>query len=145
MKRTRQVTGNMGMFYVCYELSKLGWNVLPTSRNTAGVDIIIYNQKGDKKHTIQVKSLSDKAPVPLGSKIDNLIADFLIICVLEKTPKIYYLKTKDVLNRTEIIEQKERAAKSYWAFNSKKKDWQYLDEKHLDKWKIIGEGFFSNN
>jgi hypothetical protein len=38
-----QVTSNVGLYYVCYQLAKRGWNVMPTSRNAIGVDIIIYN------------------------------------------------------------------------------------------------------
>jgi hypothetical protein len=52
----RQVVGNTGLYYVCYEPSKRGWNVLPTSRNAKGVDIVIYGQKAGRKFTIQVKS-----------------------------------------------------------------------------------------
>jgi hypothetical protein len=48
--------------------SKQGWNVLPTSRNARGIDIIIYSQNAAKKYTIQVKSLSKRAPIPLGSR-----------------------------------------------------------------------------
>jgi hypothetical protein len=29
----KQVIGNTGLHYICYELSKRGWNVLPISRN----------------------------------------------------------------------------------------------------------------
>ena len=32
-KKSNQIVGNVGLYYVCYELSKRGWNVLPTSRN----------------------------------------------------------------------------------------------------------------
>jgi hypothetical protein len=32
-----QVVGNVGLFYVCYRLSRLGWNVMPTARNARGV------------------------------------------------------------------------------------------------------------
>src|SRR5688500_15621059 len=38
-----QVTGNAGLYYCSYRLSLLGWNVMPTSRNARGVDIIAYN------------------------------------------------------------------------------------------------------
>ena len=41
-KLPTQITGNAGLYYVCYELTKRGWNVLPTSRNAKGVDIVIY-------------------------------------------------------------------------------------------------------
>lgn len=34
-----QITGNIGLFYACYELSRKGWNVMPTSRNARGIDI----------------------------------------------------------------------------------------------------------
>jgi hypothetical protein len=55
-----QLVGNTGLFYVCYELSKRGWNCLPTTRNARGVDIIIYDLDGERKLTIQVKTLSKK-------------------------------------------------------------------------------------
>jgi len=48
-KYPKQVVGNAGLFYVSYELSKRGWNVLPTSRNTRGIDIIIFSQDGKEK------------------------------------------------------------------------------------------------
>ena len=35
-----QLTGNVGLYYCCYRLSLLGWNVMPTARNARGVDII---------------------------------------------------------------------------------------------------------
>ena len=34
-----QITGNIGLYYTCYQLSRLGWNVMPTSRNARGIDI----------------------------------------------------------------------------------------------------------
>jgi hypothetical protein len=36
----QQVTGNTGLYYCCYRLSLLGWNVMPTARNARGVDIL---------------------------------------------------------------------------------------------------------
>ena len=57
-KNSNQIVGNVGLYYVCYELSKRRWNVLPTSRNARGVDVVIYNQTATQTHTIQVKALS---------------------------------------------------------------------------------------
>ena len=90
-KPPRQLVGNIGLYYVCYELSKRGWNVLPTSRNAKGVDIVIYNQDATTTHTIQIKALSKKDPVPLGNNLDNLIAKYLIICrsVFDENPEIF--------------------------------------------------------
>jgi len=43
MKLETQIVGNIGMYYACYQLSKLGWNVMPTARNAKGIDIIAYS------------------------------------------------------------------------------------------------------
>ena len=49
-----QLVGNVGLYYVCYKLSLCGWNVLPTSRNAKGIDIVAYNQDATRTLTIQV-------------------------------------------------------------------------------------------
>jgi hypothetical protein len=60
---------------------------MPTSRNARGVDIVIYSQDGVGKHTIQAKSLTKRNLVPIGTSLDSLFADYLIICrnVLKET------------------------------------------------------------
>ncbi|MGE5661673.1 MAG: hypothetical protein ACM3X1_05445 [Ignavibacteriales bacterium] len=52
-KIANQLVGNVGLYYLCFELSKREWNVLPTSRNARGVDIVIYSQNASIKYTIQ--------------------------------------------------------------------------------------------
>jgi len=37
-KKDNQVTGNVGLYYVCYRLSRMGWNAMPTARNARGID-----------------------------------------------------------------------------------------------------------
>jgi hypothetical protein len=93
VKISNQLVGNMGLYYICYELSKRGWNALPTSRNARGIDIVIYGQDAVRKYTIQVKALSKKSPVPLGRGPESLYADYLVICrnVL-KQPEIFIAK-----------------------------------------------------
>ena len=96
-KKDNQITGNVGLYYVCYQLSKRGWNCLPTSRNAKGVDLLIYSQDATKKYTIQIKALSQKNPVPFGSK-PQLYADYLIICrkVFDSEPEVFILDPKHV-------------------------------------------------
>jgi hypothetical protein len=111
------LVGNMGLFYVCYELSKMGWNCLPTSRNAKGIDLIIYSQDAKKTHTIQVKSLSRKNPVPFGAT-SNLMAELLVICRLNlddeiKTPDLYVL-TKDEVEKALDRRVNEKGKVSYW-------------------------------
>lgn len=129
------------MYYICYKLSKWGWNTLPTSRNTRGIDIVIYNHDASKRYTIQVKSLSKINPIPLGNSLDHLFADFLIIYInYEQSPMVYVLHMKDLhINEVnEIIYRRIKDNKnSYW-----------LPIKHYNKfkdnWSIIGNGFEQN-
>jgi len=135
-KPSKQIIGNAGLYYICYELSKRGWNVLPTSRNTKGVDIIIFSQKAQRRYTIQVKSLSKRDPVPLGSSLENLFGDYLIICrkVFDDKPEIFIAKISDVKNGSLIHEGIRNERKSYWL---QPKDY----EQFKDNWEIIGEGY----
>jgi len=79
MKRENQVTGNIGMYYACYKLSCMGWNVMPTARNARGIDIIAYKKNGTDFIGIQVKTLSKRNPVPLGNSLDKVMGEFWII------------------------------------------------------------------
>jgi hypothetical protein len=133
-KSLRQLVGNVGLFYICYELSKRGWNVLPTSRNAKGVDIVIYNQSATSMHTIQIKSLSGRDPVPLGKDLSNLIAEYLIVCrkVFNEKPEIFIAKINEIKNY--IHERIKNGRKSYWL---EPKDY----ETFKDNWNIIGKGY----
>ena len=135
-KPSKQIIGNAGLYYICYELSKRGWNVLPTSRNTKGVDIIIFSQKAHRRYTIQVKSLSKKDPVPLGSSLENLFGDYLIICrkVFDDKPEIFIAKISDIKDGSLIHEGIRNERKSYWL---QPKDY----EQFKDNWEIVGEGY----
>lgn len=78
--KDNQRIGNIGLYYVCYRLSQDGWNVMPTARNARGVDIVAYDQEAKRKLTLQVKSLSKHPGVPFGGSVENLIADYVVIC-----------------------------------------------------------------
>ena len=79
MRLDPQLTGNTGLYYTCYHLSLLGWNVMPTARNARGVDIIAYSQDATRKLAIQVKALSKRNPVPLGTSLENIMGDFWVV------------------------------------------------------------------
>jgi hypothetical protein len=112
--KDNQLTGNVGMYFVCYKLSAMNWNSMPTSRNAKGIDILIYNKNASRKLSIQVKSLSSKNPVPLGNKLDHLFADFIIICinVFSEKPECF------IMTPSEIKKYVHRGIKngkvSYW-------------------------------
>jgi len=129
-KPSNQLVSKAGLFYVCYELSKRGWNCSPTTRNAK---IVISNSKGDKKYTIQVKSLSKQNPVPFGSKLE-IMADFVIVCteVFSEKPNLYILKPQEVKERIHKGEKNNKI--SYWLQPK-----SYLDCK--DRWGKIGNGY----
>lgn len=136
-----QLVGNIGLYYIAYELSKDGWNVLLTSRNAKGVDIVIYNQKATKMHTIQVKALSRRSvPVPLGKKLDTLIAKYIIICSDIKScidkkrerPEVFVAKVREIKGK--IHRGKKNGKVSYWL-----QPVAYTPFR--DKWDKIGLGF----
>ena len=135
-KIPKQVIGNTGLYYICYELSKRGWNVLPTSRNAKGVDIVIYSQKANRKFTIQVKSLRKRNPVPLGDDPEGLFADYPIVCrnVLEEKPGVFIVRMEDAKRGGIIHERMKNGKKSYWIQPEKY-------EKFRDRWDIIGDGY----
>jgi hypothetical protein len=131
----QQTVGNIGLFYVCYRLSRLGWNVMPTARNAKGIDILIYSQNASRTRTIQVKTLSRRSPVPLSNKLDHLIADFVVVCrhVLRETPECFVLTPEEVRR---LAHRGEKDGKvSFWL-----QPRDYETEEFREKWDRIGSG-----
>lgn len=99
MRKETQITGNTGMYYACYKLSELGYNVMPTARNAKGVDIVAYTPDAKKYLGFQVKTVSRKWGVPLGKNgVTNSMADYWIVVVLDGQggPDCYILKPGEV-------------------------------------------------
>lgn len=80
-KKSTQLTANIGLYYVCYQLSRRGWNVMPTARNARGIDIVAYKGSGKDFIGIQVKTLSGRLAVPLNKAPEQgeLPGDYWII------------------------------------------------------------------
>ncbi len=132
-KNNNQVVGNAGLYYVSYELSKRGWNVMPTSRNAKGVDLLIYSQDAKRTHTVQIKALSKKNPVPLGTKEPQFLAHFVIICVnVMENPHVFIASPNEISGRVHV--GKKEGKMSYWL---QPKDYNQFSE----KWDKIGEGY----
>lgn len=129
-----QITGNIGLFYVCYELSRKGWNVMPTSRNARGIDIVGYNNDGRKFIGIQVKTLSQRSPVPLGNTLEKIMGDFwIIVNNVVDSLCIYILQPKEVIKLAHRGERDGRV--SYWL-----QPIDYEIDKFKDAWHRIGRG-----
>ncbi len=113
MKLNPQITGNVGLFYCCYHLSLLGWNVMPTARNARGIDIIAYDNTGTEFIGVQVKALSKRNPVPLGTDIEKIMGDFwIIVNNLSNKPTAFIMKPAEVRERAHRGEKDGRV--SFW-------------------------------
>jgi hypothetical protein len=73
---------------------------MPTARNARGIDVLIYSQDATRTHTVQVKALSKRSPVPLGTKLEGLFGDFFVICrnLTLDAPECFILTPAEVRN-----------------------------------------------
>lgn len=134
MKLDAQVVGNAGLYFTCFHLSLLGWNAMPTARNARGIDIIAYNRSGSKFLGLQVKALSKRDPVPLGTSIDKLMGDFwVIVNRIATDPAVFIMLPGEV---RELAHRRERAGRvSYWLQPS-----SYDTDMYRGAWERIGRG-----
>ncbi|WP_228111736.1 hypothetical protein [Zoogloea sp. 1C4] len=130
-----QLTGNVGLYYCCYRLSLLGWNVMPTARNARGVDIIAYSRDASRFVGVQVKALSKRNPVPLGTSLDKIMGDFWVIVnkVATPTPSAFILLPSEVRERAHRGEKDGRV--SYWLQPT-----DYEQAPFREAWERIGHG-----
>jgi len=115
----------VGMYYPQLEIQK--------------VLILLYIvQNAKRSYTVQVKALREKNPVSLGSTLNNLFADYLIVCrnVIDGKPEIFIIKIDEIKNSNLITKRKSKK-------NGKISYWLQINdyEKFKDNWKIIGEGY----
>lgn len=134
MKLDPQLTGNAGLYYCCYHLSLLGWNVMPTARNARGVDIIAYSQDATRKLAIQVKALSQRYPVPLGTSLEKIMGDYwIIVNRVASSPAAFVLLPSEVKELAHRGEKDDRV--SFWLQPT-----SYDQVQFKEKWDRIGHG-----
>lgn len=133
MPNDQQITGNAGLYWTCYHLSRMGWNTMPTARNARGVDIIASNSDCSRMVSIQVKTLSRRNPVPLGGSLDSIMGDFwVIVNEVTKEPKSYILFPSEVKALAHRGEKDGRV--SYWLQPA-----SYCVAEFHDAWHRIGK------
>ncbi len=123
-KPDKNITGNIGLYYVAYKLSLLDWHVLTTSRNVKGPDLIIYDSDFCKSHTVQVKAFSEEDAIGLGTK-PIIVADYIVVCnwVRDRNQTKFFVLKKNEPQK--ILEDKVRNNK---APDGKGKYWIEIDE-----------------
>lgn len=93
-----QLTGNAGLYHVARELSRRGWHVMPTVRNARGADLYAASDDETRVLPIQSKALSKRAPVPLGTSLENLRSFWWVVTINANTasPTCYVLTIDEV-------------------------------------------------
>lgn len=132
-----QTVGNIGLYYVCYRLSRLGWNVMPTARNARGIDLVAYSQDASRMLAIQVKTLSKRAPVPLGANLEGLFGQFLVICAgaASDDPRCFVLTPGEACERAHRGVSPKDGKASFWL---QPKGYETIE--FADAWDRIGTG-----
>jgi hypothetical protein len=106
------------MHYVAWQLSKRGWNVMPTTRNAKGSDLYCANDAETVIFGVQSKGLSKRDPVGLGTKLGNLRSDWWIITINAKmdTPTCFILKRQEVVDLCSQSDpaKSRNGVPSYW-------------------------------
>ncbi len=80
-KNSAQFTGNAGLSYVAWQLSRRGWHVVPTIRNARGSDMLVTDADEGIKFGVQSKALSKRQAVPLGKSLENLRSEWWCITI----------------------------------------------------------------
>jgi hypothetical protein len=131
-KRDNHITGKAGLFFTCLELSRRGWSVLPTPGNTKSFDVIAYRKGTKQKLVIQVRTLSKRNPVPLGTSLNKIKGDFWVVVynIYTKEPSAFVLTPEEVKSLAHRGEKDGRV--SYWMQSPR-----YDTPQFRDKWDRI--------
>ena len=108
---------------------------MPTARNARGVDIIAYSRDTSHFRGIQIKALSKRSPVPLGTSLEKIMGDYWIIVnkVATTTPSAFILTPQEVRDRAHRGEKEGRV--SYWL-----QPGDYEQEQFREAWERVGHG-----
>jgi hypothetical protein len=132
MKADGQITGNVGLYYACFRLSRLGWNAMATARNARGIDIVAYRGAGHQFIGVQIKTLSKQPPVPLGPTLDKIAGDYWVIVTnaASDAPTCYIMLPDEVRRGAHRGEKDGKI--SYWLQPK-----AYALEAYREKWNRI--------
>ena len=99
MSNSRQLVGNIGLYHVARELSRAGWNVMPTVRNARGADLYASSEDERQIHPVQVKAHSAKPQdTSLGLHPERLVTPWWVIVVDARAdrPVCYLLSLEEI-------------------------------------------------
>lgn len=106
------MTGNAGLNYASWQLSRRGWHVMPTIRNARGSDLIMTDGDESQFYGVQSKALSKRQAVPLGRSLEALRSDWWVITVRANSdaPTCFILSCDDVRR----LASQDKSGGAYW-------------------------------
>lgn len=111
-KNRHQFTGNAGLSYAAWQLSRRGWHVVPTIRNARGSDMLVTDADETIQFGVQSKALSKRQAVPLGTKIDDLRSEWWVVTINANSdnPTCYIMRKEEVRLRA----SQDKNGGAYW-------------------------------
>jgi hypothetical protein len=127
-----QITGNAGLNYAAWQLSRRGWHVMPTIRNARGSDLIVVNDDETAFFGVQSKALNKRAAVGLGASLEALRSDWWVITVNANgdSPRCYVLALEDVRR---LASRDRGGEQRYWL-----EPRDYEADEYCEAWHRIG-------
>lgn len=126
-----------GLHYAAYACILQGWKAEIINHPVGGDYLEIRNYAGTIKHAIKVKTLTNEAPLPLGTNLEIFRNGIIFLCLLSEGPEVYIFKANDILFSQEIIDQQHKGAeKGYWALNNKSY-WNDFRKKYRRNWALL--------
>ncbi|MFM0305745.1 hypothetical protein PQR05_37810 [Paraburkholderia sediminicola] len=125
------MTGNAGLNYAAWQLSRRGWHVMPTVRNIRGSDLIVTDAEETQFFGVQSKALSKRNAVPLGKSLDSLRSTWWVITVHANADHpICYVLARDEVKR---LSTQDANGGAYWLSAS-----AYDRDEFREAWDRIG-------
>jgi hypothetical protein len=131
-KNRPQFTGNAGLSYVAWQLSRRGWHVTPTIRNARGSDMLVTDADEVVKFGVQSKALSRRQAVPLGRGIDDLRSEWWVITINANSdaPTCFIMRKEEVQARAS---QDKGGQRAFWL-----EPRDYDSDEYRNAWDRIG-------
>ena len=106
------MTGNAGLNYAAWQLSRRGWHVMPTIRNARGSDLIVTDGDETIFFGVQSKALGKRHAVPLGLSVEDLRSEWWVITIHANSdqPICFVMKNEEVRQ----LAQKDLKGDAYW-------------------------------
>ena len=109
-----ETIANVGLYYVCFRLSRYGWNVSPATRNAQGFDLLACSRDASQTRTLQVKATARRGPILLASRPELVVGDFVVVCraVLTESPESFLLTPEEA--RAAAVSLEKDGHTTFW-------------------------------